>query len=197
VIFQPSQTAVRLLLCLPVVALLGASIALVAASPSASGAAREFGYSDFLPVIGGVIFALPTLMFALVATAMTWRRTRAKFRLAGRRMALGLVPIAASIALLISYTAIVDNPDTYRGPGILVADPPSYTSVHWRWEPMLAEDGFIWITVFLAVGMPMGVLNLTTWLLYVRAIGPAGTAEPKAPDPVGEILRTGGAFWKR
>ena len=80
---------------------------------------------------------------------------------------------------------LIGEPDSYRG---------EFNPVQWRWEPMFPESTFVQVSIFIAIGYPMGILGVGAWFLYCQGIAPYGITEPKAPDPIGEIARTGGAF---
>jgi hypothetical protein len=66
--------------------------------------------------------------------------------------------------------------------------------VKWRWNPLFEPEAFLTVTVFIAVGVPMGVFGGVVWWLYCRAVTADGLPEVQGLDPVGEIARTGGAF---
>jgi hypothetical protein len=184
VIFQPSQVSARLVLVLPFVILIVTAFGLLAVSPTAWGAAGEFGYPDSLPVIGAVIFAAPAVVYGLLAVGTVWRRTSRTFRVAPRQMLLGLIPLAMAIGLLVAYAFLVGDPDSYRG---------QYNTVKMRWEPLFSQSAFLTATVLIAFAAPMGLFGTATWCLYCWGIEAEGLAAPEGPDPMGEIIRTGGA----
>jgi hypothetical protein len=185
VIVHPSQVGRRVLLVLPLAAIAIAAIGLIAVSPSAAGAGREFRYPDNLPVFGGIIFATPSLLFGLITLTKVWRRTSVAVLVAPRRTLLGLLPLSMAIALIAAYALLMGDPDSYRG---------EFNPVQWRWEPMFPQSTFVQVSIFIAIGYPMGVLGAGVWFLYCQGIAVYGLAEPETPDPIGEIARTGGAF---
>ena len=93
--------------------------------------------------------------------------------------------MALAVGLLVAYALLIGEPDSYRG---------EFDPVMERWEPMFSQSNFIYVTVFIAAGYPMGVFGAGVWFLYCRAIEPDGLTLPANPDPIGEIARTGGAF---
>jgi hypothetical protein len=90
-----------------------------------------------------------------------------------------------AVGLLVAYAAQIGDPDSYRG---------EFNPVQRRWEPAWDETAFVSLTVFIACGVPMGVFGLAAWVIYFGGISEGGLASPAEPDPIGEIVRTGGAF---
>ena len=175
----------RLALCFPFALLALVALVLVVVSAGAWGAASEVRYPDALPTIGGLIFALPTLLFSVVAGYLVWRRTGDSFRIAPRRLLLGLLPILMAVGLQLSYALVIGDTEWYRG---------GFDAVKQRWNPQFEPKAFIAVTVCIAVAAPMGVFAAAAWWFYYRAISVAGLREPEGEDPIGEIARTGGAF---
>lgn len=179
-IISPNATNLRLMLIAPflLAALLG--LALILTSLMAFGAADEFGYPSWAPVVGGLIYALPVSAGAVFFGLGVMRRTARPFRLQWLRLLGGVVCLAGVIALTASYALLVSDPSSYRG---------EFDPVTQKYEPLFDIKAFLWLTVLMATTFPNGGLAVAIKVLYLDAIKPAGLAAPAGSDPIGELMR--------
>ena len=170
----------RLALTLPFVAIILAALVLVVAAFDAWSAARDVGYPDSAPTIGGLIFALPTLIAAAFFARQVWLRTFQSYRVKPWRLAMGLATVIGGLAVTVSYAFLVGSPDSYHGE----LDPTTR-----EWVPNFSLDWFFILTVLMATFFPMGGVWFFAKVAYLDAIEPIGRTEVEGPDAIGQLLR--------
>ena len=169
----------RGLVLLPPLALVFASIALVAAAPLAWGAGEIIDIPDWMPPLVGVIIALGGLLVGLTALRKTGRETHGDFEVFGLQIAFGVIMFIAGSAMMIALVFKLPDTDTYA--------------------QMITDDGtHITATGFFVMSVITAAANIgVVWVgayLYSHAFAnmePNRISQrlPGEVDGVGELLR--------
>ncbi len=168
----------RWLWLLPFAVYGGSALALIAASFSARGVADSVGYPAWAPTAGGILFAVPNLLFAILLATLTWRHTSAPYRVAPRRLAIGLLGIAAATALTVAYAFSIHNISSYQG---------AFNTVTNKYDPAWSLKYFIAASFLLGAVWPCGVLALFGKFGYVDGLRRI-EKRPAGPDAIGQML---------
>ncbi len=170
----------RLLIVAPFMATALAALTLAVSAVAASGAAEEFGYPDWAPTAGGLLFAVPTFCAAAFYARAVWLRTYGPFRLRFLRLAPGTAAVLGGFVLTAAYAVVVGDPDTYRG---------EFDRNTGEWNPMYSLESFLGLTLLVATVFPMAGVWFFAKVAYLDAIEPLGLEEVEGPDPMGQMIR--------
>lgn len=176
----PENRKLRVALAVPFVAIVLATVVLVVAAVDAWGAAEDVGYPDSAPTLGGLIFAIPTLIAASFFARQVWLRTFQPYRLKPWRLALGLAAVLGGLAVTVSYAFLVGDPDSYHG---------ELDAVTKEWAPNLSLDWFFILTVLMTTFFPMAGVWFLAKTCYLDALEHIGLDEVEGPDAIGQLMR--------
>ncbi len=168
----------RLLWLLPFAVYGSSAVALMVASFSARGVADSVGYPHWAPTAGGILFAVPNLLFAILLATLTRLHTNAPYRIAPKRLALGFVGIAAAAALTLAYAFSIHNVSSYQG---------AFNTVTNKYDPAWSLKYFIVASFLLGAIWPCGALALLAKFGYVDGLRRI-EKPPAGPDAIGQML---------
>ncbi len=108
-------------------------------------------------------------------------RARCSSRLQKLRLCLGLLCVAAVIAITIAYIVLVNDPMTYRSNEL--------DSITQRYKPNLTQESFLSFSLLMALFFPCGGFAIAAKFMYLGAINAVGLSKPAGIDAIGEIMR--------